>query len=259
MPEHEGPWSGLEPPLSRSPAPRPSSWRRSPRVRLAVTAAVLGMLVLAIWGMTLILPGQVSRQDWPQIGYQLGFVAVVALALLSRPIRLGQALRYVAVWGAIIAGIGLGYVYRGELMDAGLRLRSALVPAYAQPSAAHELALSQDDGGGYSVMGAVNGQPVRFAVDTGASDIVLSPADAARLGIDLSRLDFSGRFATANGVGQGASYVAESLDVGPIHFRNAPMAINHAPMGSSLLGMAFLRRLESFEVRDGRLYLRWRS
>ncbi|MBV9512360.1 MAG: TIGR02281 family clan AA aspartic protease [Caulobacteraceae bacterium] len=255
MPEPEGPWSGLEPP----PAPPPPPWRRDPRVRLAVTAAVLGLLVLGVWGMTRILPGEVSQEDWPQISYQLGFVALVALGLLSRPMRLGQALRYIAIWGAVVAVVGLGYVYRGALMDAALRLRSALVPAYVQPSAAHELVLSQDDGGGYSVMGAVNGQPVRFAVDTGASDIVLSPADATRLGIDLSRLDFSGRFATANGVGQGASYIAETLDVGPIQLRNVPMAIDRAPMGSSLLGMAFLRRLESFEVRDGRLYLRWRS
>jgi aspartyl protease family protein len=44
--------------------------------------------------------------------------------------------------------------------------------------------------------------------------------------------------------------------VGSIGFQNVPVLINQAPMSSSLLGMTFLRRLGSFEVRDGRLYLR---
>ena len=116
--------------------------------------------------------------------------------------------------------------------------------------------LGQDASGGYSVIGEVDGQKVNFMVDTGASDIVLSPADAKRLGVDEAKLDFARQFETANGIGQGAAYTVSSLVVGPITFHKVEVSINRAPMSSSLLGMAFLKRLKSFEVKDGRLYLR---
>lgn len=255
MPQHDGPWSGLP---SRPPA-APEPRQRDPRIRLAIVAGVAAAVALIVWGLNQAFPGQLAKGDEPYIGYQIGFIAIMALSLFSRPIRFSQAARYVLIWGVLGAGLGLGYAYRGELETAALRVRSELIPAYATPSGPHELVLSQDQDGGYSVMGAIDGKPIRLAIDTGASDIVLSPQDAARLGVDVGRLNFALHFETANGVGDGAAYTAEALGVGPIRLSNVEMSINRAPMGVSLLGMAFLRRLESFEVKDGRLYLRWRG
>jgi aspartyl protease family protein len=118
-----------------------------------------------------------------------------------------------------------------------------------------ELVVSQDPDGGFYLMGQVNGQAVRFLVDTGASEIVLSPADARRIGVDPASLVFDHPSETANGVGYAAPFVADSLAVGPIRLENVPVAINQAPMSSSLLGMSFLKRLESFRVSGRKLYL----
>ncbi len=93
-------------------------------------------------------------------------------------------------------------------------------------------------------------------MDTGASETVLSPADAARVGIDLAALTFDRASETANGVGYGAAFQADSLSVGAITFRDMPIMINQAPMSSSLLGMTFLRRLESFQVKGDRLLMK---
>ena len=57
----------------------------------------------------------------------------------------------------------------------------------------------------------------------------------------------------------GALGVVDSLEVGPIRLTRAPVEINRAPMSSSLLGMPFLKRLESFEVRGDQLILRGRG
>jgi aspartyl protease family protein len=105
----------------------------------------------------------------------------------------------------------------------------------------------------------VNGQPVRFLVDTGASDIVLSPADAQRLGLDPASLSFTKPVETANGIGLGASYSAADVSVGSIRLSNVPMSVNKAPMSSSLLGMAFFNRLQSFRFEGNKLYLKSRS
>ena len=99
---------------------------------------------------------------------------------------------------------------------------------------------------------------VRFAVDTGASDIVLSPADARRAGIDVDALTFDKETTTANGLGHGASVVLASLTLGPIHLTNVRATVNQAGLDRSLLGMAFLRRMKSVSFADHTLTLRWR-
>jgi aspartyl protease family protein len=122
----------------------------------------------------------------------------------------------------------------------------------------HELVVTQDDEGGFFVIGRVNGEPVRFLVDTGSSETVLSPADAHRLGLDTAGLQFDRMAETANGIGYGAPITAGSVAVGSIEVTGLPMVINKAPMTSSLLGMTFLGRLESFQVRGHKLYLKAR-
>jgi aspartyl protease family protein len=101
------------------------------------------------------------------------------------------------------------------------------------------------------------GSPIRFLVDTGASGIVLTPADARRMGYEPVDEDFSQYFQTANGTVRGAPVILEELRIGDRFFYNLWASINEAPMSDSLLGMAFLRELESFEVRGDRLILRW--
>jgi aspartyl protease family protein len=255
MPDFDGPWGSLEP---APPPPPPRRWRQDRRVRLAIGLAVAGLIGLGVWGLTRLFPGQLmSGDDWSTISFRIGFIVLVSLSLFSRRLRLGEVVRYIAIWAAVFGVLAIGYAYRGEIIETGLRVRSELLPGYATPTGPHEVVLSQDSGGGYSVIGEADGKPVRFAVDTGASDIVLTPADAARLGVDLSRLDYARHFETANGVGDGAAYSLSSLVVGPIRLTDVPVSINRAPMSTSLLGMAFLKRMQSFEVKDGRLYLRW--
>ena len=96
---------------------------------------------------------------------------------------------------------------------------------------------------------------LRFVIDTGSSDIVLSPADAQRLGLDLSAIKFSSANETANGVGHSAPFTAMKLTVGPFEMQNVPMQINQQPMSASLLGMPFLQRLKSYEVHGDRMTL----
>jgi aspartyl protease family protein len=117
--------------------------------------------------------------------------------------------------------------------------------------------ISESPGGHYLVYGRINDTPVAFLVDTGASDIVLSPADAKRIGVDFSTLAFDHVYETANGQGRGAPYRVSTLQVGGVVLHDVPVSINQAPMQTSLLGVAFLRRLKSFGFGDHKMVLRW--
>lgn len=102
----------------------------------------------------------------------------------------------------------------------------------------------------------MNGVSVIFLLDTGASDIVLDPGDAVRLGFNLDRLAFTRRYQTANGVVKGAPIRLDSVQIGPIKLRNVSASVNGAPLGRSLLGMSFLDRLSGYGVENGTLILR---
>jgi aspartyl protease family protein len=176
----------------------------------------------------------------------------------GRP-RWAEHLRHVALWAAIVAVLALGFAYRDVIADAPQRLRLAFSDGQPVAGGDRELIIPQDEAGAFVVVGKVNGQRVRFLVDTGATDTVLSPDDARRLGLDLGALSFDREAETANGLVAGAAFNADSLEVGPIRLEDFPMSVNRAPMSSSLLGLSFLDRLAAFEVRDHKLILTWRA
>ena len=95
----------------------------------------------------------------------------------------------------------------------------------------------------------VNGRRVEFLVDTGASDVVLAPADAARVGFRAGELRFSGRASTANGDVRLAPVTLRELRIGQFSRRGVPAVVNGAEMPISLLGMSFLSGLDGWEAR----------
>jgi aspartyl protease family protein len=230
------------------------------QTRVIVFFALIGAIVLLLWELASLFPRHASDLDTVQFISLAAFAVLVMSALIfRRRAGFGEVSRSIAIWTAVAAVLVLGYAYQDELRSVYARVRSELVPSYPTVVSHHTMVLTASSDGGFFVMGTVNGLPVRFLVDTGASDIVLSPSDAKRLGVDLAELQFTRQYETANGAGRGAPYTIGRLTVGPVAMTVVPASINGAPMDTSLLGMAFLKRLDAFEVRGRKLYLRWRD
>jgi clan AA aspartic protease (TIGR02281 family) len=111
--------------------------------------------------------------------------------------------------------------------------------------------------GHFMVDAVVNGEPVAFMVDTGASHVVLTLQDARKLGFSASGLDFTHQFQSANGVVRAAPVELREFRVGQLQLYDLEAFVNGGPLPISLLGMSFLERLRSYEVARGRLVLRW--
>ncbi len=253
-----GPWGPRDP--GPEPAAAAEPRRRGPPQTIAwpvlVLMAGVGVLVVAL--MKAFPEARLEGQGWGDVAYQAGFVLVVATVLWrSRRLRPGQLLSYCAIWVAIVAGLAIGFAYKDEIMGVPQRIAIAFGTGRPVATGAHELVISQDTEGAFQVVGQVNGQPVRFMVDTGATETVLAPQDARRLGVDTSSLSYDVQSETANGKGFAAPYEARTLEVGPIRMSGFKMEINKAPMSNSLLGLSFLKRLESYEFRGRKLYLKW--
>jgi aspartyl protease family protein len=218
----------------------------------------------ALAGITLLVvvlvrafPGE-NHFSNPDLIRILGVLALVSSSLLFvRHFNVKQTVRNIALWFGVGAVLMLGYSFQDELTALGQRLRAELIPGTPRQTAAGEMEISASDGGGFHANGTVNGTQVRFLVDTGASSIVLSPADARRIGIDMDSLVFNRAYETANGIGYGASVMVDELTLGHIRLTNVPVSINQAPMRNSLLGMTFLNRMKSFNISGRKLVLRY--
>lgn len=124
-------------------------------------------------------------------------------------------------------------------------------------SAPGELTLKADLRGHYLVSARVNGRPVRFLVDTGASHVVLSAGDAGRLGLRVNERDFTEIYSTPGGVVRAAPVVLDEVRIGDLVVRDVRASVSRLPMDVSLLGASFLARLRGYEVSGGRMTLRW--
>jgi aspartyl protease family protein len=190
--------------------------------------------------------------------YLISILALVSAGFIfGQRFRTGEVVRNLAIWSLIVGVLVLGFTFQSELGYVFGRVRSEFAPGYGVTTDPNTLALSESGGGHFLVIGQVNGEPVEFLVDTGASDVVLSPADARRIGIDLAGLNYTRVYSSANGMVRGAPYTVETLAIGPIALRNVPVSVNQAEMDVSLLGMTFLSRLDSYEVRGRQLLLRY--
>lgn len=182
-------------------------------------------------------------------------------AVVGRNIRLGQTLRHMAGWAAIVLVLMTGYVFRYDLQDFGARLTGGLLPgspiARVAADGSAAVTLIRSPSGHFEAVAGVNDASVRFLVDTGASSIVLSHGDAARAGIDPTKLRYDVRTQTANGEGRAARTRLGRVYLGGIERRDVP-ALIAAPgrLSQSLLGQTFLESLSAYERRGDRLTLR---
>jgi aspartyl protease family protein len=106
--------------------------------------------------------------------------------------------------------------------------------------------------GHFQLTATINGTPIPVIVDTGASVVSLSLADAAALGIDTGSLAFTVKTNTANGQSRAAPVILRNVSIGPISV-DAVHAVVNKKLNQSLLGMSFLSRLRGFEIREGSL------
>jgi aspartyl protease family protein len=243
---NEGPWG--KPPLRR----------QASRLGLMVWLLLLAGVGMALWALSRTFPEQDSPLQNPYLWRLVAVLAVAASGLLFiRHTNLKQASRNILAWMGVAGVLIVGFAYQEELRRIVLRVRSDIIPGYPVETAQHEMTISESANGGYFVYGSISGKPVKFLVDTGASDIVLSPSDARRVGIDVATLNFDHSYETANGVGQGARLTLPSLKVGQVEMSDVDVSVDKTEMSSSLLGMTFLRRLKSFGFGNRQLILRW--
>lgn len=208
-------------------------------------------------------PSEHGVDGTPQLAGAIGLLIVVfgAAAFGYRP-GVHIALRQSLAWLAAAIAFAIVYDHRTEFREVGgpllaefLDIRGAARDA-APTGAPHDVAISAGRGGHFFVEAMINGSHVRLVADTGATLIALTAEDAARIGLDPSALDFTYRHRTANGIARAARVVLDEVTVGPITLTGITASVSEpGVLTENLLGMSFLSRLSSFQIRGDQLLL----
>ncbi len=182
------------------------------------------------------------------------FAGGLVLVMLRE--RLSQALEAMLFWAVLGLLLVVGYTYRFELRDAGDRVMAQLVPGYVA-SRGRDAEVVRGRSGDFAVAAQINGSRVPMVLDTGASSVVLTQEAARVAGLPIEVLDYSVNVDTANGRTRAAPVTLDRLTVGGLTERAVPaLVVQHGQLKNSLLGMSFLNRLASWEVRGDRLRMR---
>jgi aspartyl protease family protein len=195
--------------------------------------------------LLLVCPFAAHAVDVALIGVIGEKAAVIAInGGEPKTIRLGQTWSGIKVLAVEKAQATVEIEGKPRLLKLGQHYRSAPVSDARQTAT-----LAADPRGHFFADATVNDHPVRFVVDTGASVVVLSAADAARLGIDWRDAPRA-NMQTANGRNVGYYVKIDRIRVGGIELRSVDGVVLEQGLGSyGLLGMSFLNRLEM--RRDG--------
>jgi aspartyl protease family protein len=199
-----------------------------------------------------------SAGDWGALAYHLALVVFIsgAVLVLFRE-RLSQALEAALFWVVVGFVLVFAYTYRGELREVSERVMAELMPGRAALRGERSVEIVRGRGGDFQVAAQVNGNRVAMTLDTGASAVVLTQEAAKAAGLPLELLNYAVQVDTANGRARAAAVTLDRLAVGGIVERSVPALIAQpGQLRTSLLGMSFLNRLESWEVRGDKLMMR---
>jgi aspartyl protease family protein len=227
------------------------------RLHWTVLLAVLLAPVALILGHDAEMIDRLTTREFSSLAVNVVlavFVGAMVFVLFRE--RLSKALEAALFWTVIGLVLLVGYTYRVELRAIGDRVMAELLPGWAAQKG-RTVQIARGRAGDFSVRAQINGARVSMVLDSGASAVVLTQEAAKAAGLPLEVLNYSTNVETANGRTRVAPVTLDRLEVGNIVERSVPALIAQpGQLRSNLLGMSFLDRLESWEVRGDTLLLR---
>jgi aspartyl protease family protein len=230
----------------------------------------LALGILVVSGILLVV-----RHDAGTIaGFDLSDFAILATSLAlavwlgaslypSYRGRLSGAMKDMVTWAMVMLALVGVYAFRGPLLEVGRRIAGEVLPPGVElpvevaQRGEKAVRIRKRPSGHFYVNTKVNGADVSMMVDTGASSVVLRPADAKLAGIDISGLVYSVPVNTANGTAYAARVKLRGVAIGAIGMGDVEALVAQpGALNSSLLGMSFLSRLRSYEFSGDYLTLR---
>lgn len=196
-----------------------------------------------------------SESDTASLVYSLLLLVLVGSALISRTMPIRQTIKMALGWVGIFALIFLLVSFRPEMKLIWQRVTGELGLASAPAISGEPMTIRKSEDGHFWVSAEVNGRPMRFMIDSGATFTAISTEAAKAAGIAPSGLGFKTVIETANGTVEADRATIADLRVGSLAMRDHDVLISDGLGDTNLLGMNFLSELESWRVEGSSMIL----
>jgi len=155
---------------------------------------------------------------------------------------------------ALVATIGVVVAYKDPEQVA--RASDTVSELLRKRASSRAVQITRGQGGEFALQAKINGVSAPMVIDTGATSVVLTYETAKAAGLPLELLEYDVAVETAGGHTRAARLTLNRLAIGSLVERSVPaLVVPRGQMKTNLLGMSFLDRLESWEVRADRLML----
>ena len=165
---------------------------------------------------------------------------------------------------ALFGFAALGMVTLRETMAGDVNVKPALAESAEtlldapniNPHQIRTASLRKEGDGHFWATAYVNGMPVKFLVDTGASVVALNERDARHIGLNSEELEKNAEVRTAAGRVKAASAMIDKIEIDGVTIKNVQAVIIDKGLEHSLLGMSFLNRLDGWDVTPTAIVIR---
>ncbi len=201
--------------------------------------------------------GGMSTNDFGSFAYKIAILVFLAGAVMTLfRERFTQAITAALLWVVVGLLLVIGYSYRFELNGVADRVLAELMPGHVI-SHGRTVEVARTSTGDFAISAQINGARVPMVLDTGASSVVLTQDDAKAAGLPLEVLNYTVSIDTANGRTRAAPVTLERVTIGSLEERSVEaLVVQPGQLRTSLLGMSFLNRLQSWQVSGDRLVLK---
>ena len=190
-----------------------------------------------------------------QFVYLLILLGLVGGAVFARKLPVGRSLQMLAAWAMIFLVLFLAFTLKDDFKALGARIAAEVRGKGRVVQSGREIRIRKSEDGHFHVKAEVNGRPVEFLIDSGATVTSMSATTARNVGVEESG-GFPVLVDTANGTVSASRGTVGTLKVGPIERSAHSVFVSESFGDTQVLGMNFLSSLTSWGVEGEWLILK---
>lgn len=187
-------------------------------------------------------------EDGPSLIWGVVCILLLMSSLAARRLPLGYVAKAAFAWIAIFAALFAIFSFRFEFKAVWERVKADISGTAGQSVSGEDITIRRQDDGHYWLQVDVNGKPVRFMIDSGATTTAVNADTARETGIQVDSNGYPVFLNTANGSVAAQRGVIVSLKIGTHEIGQHNVVVSESFGDTNVLGMNFLDSMQSWKV-----------
>jgi aspartyl protease family protein len=187
-------------------------------------------------------------EDGPSLIWGVVCILLLLSSLAARRLPLGYLAKAAFAWIAIFAALFAIFSFRFEFKAVWARVKADISGTAGQSVSGEDITIRRQDDGHYWLQLDVNGKPVRFMIDSGATTTAVNADTARETGIQVDSNGYPVFLNTANGSVAAQRGIIQSLKIGTHEIGQHNVVVSESFGDTNVLGMNFLDSMRSWKV-----------